>query len=110
MRETILDLVEESKLFNSKIFSLPRLLILSSLENFGNDGSSYRELKAGLNMDDGMLFSNLKILKEMRYITKEDVEFENKKIVLIILTNEGKEALVMLRSWIKKWMEVKKDE
>lgn len=104
MRENILDLINESKALNSKIFSLSRMLMLSSLESFGEDGSTYRELKAGLDMDDGALFSNLKALEEMGYIAKKEVEVENKKMTSFHITKEGKEALHMLRSWLKRWL------
>ncbi|MDO8554678.1 MAG: transcriptional regulator [Candidatus Micrarchaeota archaeon] len=106
MTETdkILLLVKEAQALNGKMVSLPRILVLTALEDLGQDGSSYRELKAGLNLDDGVLFSNLKVLEEMRYIKSKDVTVENKKLTSYAITNEGKEALVLLRSWFKKWV------
>jgi DNA-binding MarR family transcriptional regulator len=104
MKDRILGLVAESKALNSKVFSLPRLLILAALEDLGEDGSTYRELKAGLDMEDGALFSNLVALEAMEYVKKTKVELENKEMHSYSITPEGKETLGELRSWIRKWM------
>ena len=97
MANGILELVDEVHTLNSKIISVPRLLILVSLEKLGLDGAVYRELKAGLEMDDGILYSNLKALEEMRYIKEKDVKLENKELASYHITDEGKEALVEIR-------------
>jgi DNA-binding MarR family transcriptional regulator len=104
MKDRILGLVAESKVLNSKVFSLPRLLILTALEDLGEDGSTYRELKAGLDMEDGALFSNLVALEAMEYVKKTKVELENKEMHSYSITSEGKETLGGLRSWLRKWM------
>ena len=98
----ILELVKEAHSFNAKIISVPRLLILASLENLGLDGAVYRELKAGLEMDDGLLYSNLKALEEMGYIEEKDVKLMNKDMTSYRITNEGKEALNDSRRWLRK--------
>lgn len=98
----ILDLVQETKSINQKIISVPRLLILVSLEKLGLDGATYRELKAGLEMDDGILYSNLKALEEMGYLEEKDVKLGNKKLSSYHITSEGKEALETARAWLKK--------
>jgi len=102
MKDNIINLVAEAKALNSKIISLPRILILSALEELGEDGSSYRELKAGLDLEDGILFSNLNALEEMRYIVTKDVTLEKKKMTSYSITAEGKEALQALCSWFKR--------
>lgn len=102
MRDNIIDLVAEAKALNSKVFSLPRILLLVSLEDLGEDGSSYRELKAGLDLEDGILFSNLNALEEMGYIKSKDVIVEKKKMTSYAITKEGKETLQALRVWFKK--------
>lgn len=105
MRDNIIGLVAEAKALNSKVFSLPRILILTALEELGEDGSSYRELKAGLDLEDGMLFSNLNALEEMRYIKSKDETTERKKMTLYSITKEGKETLQALRLWFKKLLD-----
>ena len=102
MEEGILDRVREIDLLNSKIISVPRLLILASLEQLGLDGATYRELKAGLEMDDGILYSNLKALEEMRYLKEKDVKLENKELASYHITEEGKNALRAARLWLRK--------
>jgi len=104
MEDRILGLVSQAKLVNSKIFSLPRLLILLSLEDLGEDGATFTDLRAGLEMKDGILHSNLKILKKMGYIDEKEVELENKKLTSYHITAEGKEALSIARSWLTRWL------
>ncbi len=105
MKDYIIGLVGEAKVLNSKVFSLPRILILTVLEKLGRDGSTYRELKAGLEMEDGTLFSNINVLEEMGYIKKEKVELDNKEMHSYWITHEGIEALKALRLWFKKWVD-----
>ncbi len=102
VNEIKLDLIDESKALNSKLFSLQRLLILSSLKSFGQDGVTYRELKAGLGLDDGILFSNLKALQEMRYIKGNKIKAENMDMTAFVLTEEGNEAFKSVKQWLKK--------
>jgi DNA-binding PadR family transcriptional regulator len=102
MTDGILALVREAQAINSKLVSVPRLLILSSLENLGLDGAAYRELKAGLEMEDGLLYSNLKALEEMGYLKEKDVKLGNKEMASYYITDDGKEALNAARAWLKK--------
>jgi len=97
-------LVGESKALNSKIFSLPRMLLLHSLENLGSDGATYRELKAGLRMEDGVLFSKLTALKKMGYVREEKVRLENQEMTAFFITSEGREALKDVKEWLGKWL------
>lgn len=100
MKQGILTLVEDAKAINSKIISVPRLLILISLEHLGLDGAAYRELKAGLEMEDGILYSNLKALKDMEYIEEASIRLENKEMASYHITREGREALNAARIWL----------
>jgi DNA-binding MarR family transcriptional regulator len=104
MKFNILELVAESKVLNSKVVSLPRILILIALKDLGDDGSMYRELKAALDMEDGTLFSNLNSLEEMGYIKKRKLEFENKEMHSYSITEDGKNALGLLNSWFMKYL------
>jgi DNA-binding PadR family transcriptional regulator len=98
----IRELVREAHAFNSKLISVPRLLILASLEDLGLDGAAYRELKAGLEMEDGLLYSNLKALEETGYLEEKDVKLGNKEMASYHITDEGKEALNSARAWFEK--------
>ncbi len=102
MEEGIIALVREARALNSKVVSVPRLLILHSLERLGKDGAVYRELKAGLEMDDGLLYSNLKALQEMGYLQEKEVKLGKKEMASYHITDEGKEALSVARVWLKK--------
>ncbi len=104
MNDRILRLVDDAKALNSKIFSLPRLLILVSIENLGEDGATYRELKAGLGLDDGVLYSNLNALIEMGYVVERDVKLERRKMSSYSITGDGREALSAVRVWLRKWL------
>jgi DNA-binding transcriptional ArsR family regulator len=95
-----LKFVGEAKALNSKVFSLPRLLILLSLEELGHlDGALYRELKAGLELDDGVLYSNLNALKKMGYVTESVVVVGSKKMSCFAITCEGSNAVNAVKKW-----------
>ena len=102
MEDGILGLVRESHSLNSKLISVPRLLLLTSLENLGLDGAAYRELKAALEMDDGLLYSNLAALEEMGYVKEQDVKIGNKELASYHICEEGREALIQARVWLRK--------
>jgi DNA-binding MarR family transcriptional regulator len=102
MDKGIMALVEEAHTVNSKIVSVPRLLILVSLENLGLDGAAYRELKAALDMEDGILYSNLKAMEGMGYLEEVSIRLENKEMASYHMTKEGREALNIARSWLVK--------
>jgi len=102
MEADIFELVQEGKALNSKLFSRPKILILKALEHLGEDGAIYRELKAALVLEDGILFSNLQMLEEMEYIKSNKITLQDKKMTRYLITSEGKEALEALRAWLKK--------
>jgi DNA-binding PadR family transcriptional regulator len=100
-----LELVRGSKALNSRLFSLPRLLILDSLEEYGLDGATYREIKAGLDLDDGILYSSLSVLKKMHYLSEKKVRVENQSMTSYVLTSDGKQTLDEVKKWLKQWLE-----
>jgi len=104
MNDQVIGLVGDSKALNSKIVSLPRLLILASLENLDEDGATYRELKAGLEMDDGILYSNLKALEAMGYLIEREIKLGKKKMASYCITDEGKQAFNAVKRWFKAWL------
>jgi len=55
----------------------------------GPDGATYRELKAALDINDGVLFANLNVLKEMGYLTSDTITSDGKELELYIITPDG---------------------
>lgn len=100
MSDNILTFLEASNTLNKKTLSLTRLQILTLLAYF-SDGIQYRELKTGLNISDGKLISNLKLLKSMKYIDCFSVKIANKTLDVYRLTKEGREELEKTTSWMK---------
>ena len=103
-----LELVRDSKALNSRLFSLPKLLILDSLEEYGLDGAAYREIKAGLELEDGILYTSLSALKKMHYISVKKIRLENQTMTSYSLTSDGKQALDDVKRWLKQWLEVRR--
>jgi DNA-binding MarR family transcriptional regulator len=104
VKEDILALVEEARTLNAGVFSLTRLQLLSSLAALGRDGSTYRELKAALQLGDGALHSNLKALEGMGYVASGEVKIENKELTTYRITDEGKAAWMQVRTWLQKFL------
>jgi len=104
MSSNLLELAAESKALNSKIFSLPRILLLSALAELPEgEGATYRELRAGLALDDGVVFANLKVLAKMEYVQESKVKLENEKMTQYFITGAGREALAGVRAWLARW-------
>jgi DNA-binding MarR family transcriptional regulator len=99
MVKDILKMVNDAKLLNADAISLPRILILAALKDLGEDGATYRELKATLDMNDGTLFSNLKALMKMGYVKMSKVRVEDKEMQCFSITNEGKAMFNAICSW-----------
>ena len=80
-----------------------------ALVSLGRDGASYRELKAFLAMQDGILYSNLKALEEMQYVKFEKSKGlkPSKELDVIVITPEGKAALEKTKTWLKQLVETK---
>jgi DNA-binding PadR family transcriptional regulator len=104
MQNDILSIVNESDGLNSKVFSLVRLKLLASLASLGHDGATYRELKAALDINDGVLFANLNVLKEMGYLTSDKITSDGKELELYIITPEGQDGWKRTRTWLCRFL------
>ena len=105
MQNDILSILNESEALNAKVFSLVRLKLLASLSALGKDGATYRELKAALNINDGVLFANLNVLKDMGYITSEKITSDGKELELYILTPEGHDEWKRTKTWLCRFLQ-----
>jgi len=105
MGSSVLELVEESGALNSRIFSRSRLLILSILDELPeNDSATFREMKPALHLNEGVLYTNLEVLKQFGYVKEQKVKFNKKKMTAYSITRSGKEALRSLEQWLAKWL------
>jgi len=102
MPDDLITVVEESEDVDSTIISRVRLEILWALSELGEDGATARQLKAGLNLGDGVLYANLKKLVEMGYLRSEKVTLEGKELELYAITPEGLLAWQRVRGWLCK--------
>ena len=102
MPDDLIAIVEESEDVNSALISRVRLEILWALSELGEDGATARQLKAGLNLGDGVLYANLKKLVEMGYLRSEKVTLEGKELELYAITPEGLLEWRRVRSWLCK--------
>lgn len=100
MDTNALSLFEESSSINSKLVSMQRIKILSSLCSLGPDGATFRELKATLGIPDGLMYSNLKALEAMGVISSESVSLEGKALLNFKMTAEGYSQWEKARSWL----------
>jgi len=100
-----LSLVAQSRLLNTKVFSLSRLMLLSSLAILKEDGATVRELKAALDISDGTLYANLKALAEMGYVRSEKVILEGKELESFRITPDGITEWERIHAWLCKFLE-----
>lgn len=99
-------LTSDAQALNSSVFTLPRLLILYSLAGLeGEEGATFRELKPALQLSDGALYANLKVLEENKYIKSKKVTMEGKELEMYQITQEGRLQWVQIRGWLKKLVE-----
>ena len=105
MKQDFLSLLMESKALNSKVFSLTRIQLLASLAVLPYEGATFRELKASLEMDDGVLYANLNALMEMRYLKSKKVKVEKKELESYIITNDGIEEWEGIKNWLRRFLE-----
>ena len=105
MQDDILSILNESEALNAKVFSLVRLKLLASLAVLGPDGATYRELKAALNINDGVLFANLNVLKDMRYLTSEKITSEGKELELYTITPNGQDEWNRVKTWLCRFLD-----
>ena len=96
----IKNLIENSKKINSKAFTLTRCILLA-LMNFNKDGLQFRELIPLLNISDGKLKSNLDFLEEVGYINKVQIQLDQKKLHIYLITEEGENELKNIISWME---------
>jgi DNA-binding MarR family transcriptional regulator len=104
MQNDILTILKESEGLNGKVFSLIRLKLLASLGTLGPDGATYRELKAALDINDGVLFANLNVLKDMGYLTSGKITSEGKELELYTITPDGQDAWKRTRTWLCRFL------
>jgi len=104
MHNDILSILNESEALNAKVFSLVRLKLLASLAALGPDGATYRELKAALTINDGVLFANLNVLKDMGYLTSEKIASDGKELELYTITPEGQDEWKRVRTWLCRFL------
>jgi len=100
----LLELIDDAKALNSKVFSLIRFELLSNITMFGPDGISNRELSTTLEVSDGTLYANLKALEEMGYIKSKKVHFEGKELDTYTITQLGMEEWIKTKNWLKKFI------
>ena len=105
MQNNVLSILNESQALNAKIFSLVRLKLLASLAALGPDGATYRELKAALDINDGVLYSNLNVLKDIGYLVSEKIIFEGKELELFTITTEGQDEWTRTRDWFCRFLQ-----
>jgi len=105
MHHDVLSIVNESQALNAKMFSLVRLKLIASLAALGPDGATYRELKAALEINDGVLYSNLNVLKDFGYLTSEKIIFEGKELELFAITLQGLDEWARTREWLCKFLQ-----
>ena len=104
MPDDILSILDESEGLNAKVFSLVRLKLLASLAAPGPDGATYRELRAALDINDGVLFANLNVLKDMGYLTSGKITSEGKELELYIITTEGQDEWKRIQAWLCRFL------
>ena len=105
MQNDILSILNESEGLNAKVFSLVRLKLLASLASLGPDGATYRELKAALDINDGVLFANLNVLKDMGYLRSEKITSDGKELELYTITAEGHDEWKRIKSWLRRFLD-----
>lgn len=105
MQENLLKVIENAQALNAKLFSLIRLELMANLAIFGEDGITYRELKSGLGLNDGVLYSNLQALQGMGYISTSTIKFENKELQLWKITPNGLNEWMNVRTWLCEFLQ-----
>jgi DNA-binding PadR family transcriptional regulator len=102
MPDDLIAIVEESEVMNGTLISRVRLEILWALSELGEDGATARQLKGGLNLNDGVLYANLRKLVDMGYLRFEKVTLEGKELELYSITPEGLLEWERIRGWLCK--------
>jgi DNA-binding MarR family transcriptional regulator len=98
-----LGLAEEARILNPDIFSITRFQILANLAAVRPDEVPYRDLKNWLKISDGALFTNLKALEKMGYISCKELTAEGKRTLsAYTITQPGYDAWILVKEWLKK--------
>jgi DNA-binding MarR family transcriptional regulator len=105
MHSDYLSIMNESQVLNAKVFSLIRLKLLASLAVLGQDGATYRELKAALDINDGVLFANLNVLKDNGYLVSGKITSDGKELELYSITPEGLDEWNRVRDWLCRFLQ-----
>jgi DNA-binding MarR family transcriptional regulator len=100
-------LLESSATFDSKITVIRGLILI--LVSYFRDGLQYRELRNVLKISDGKLASNLEYLSEMNYIKKEEIEINHKKLIVYFLTEQGRQEVKKISSYMELAIKVIKE-
>lgn len=95
-----MEIIDESGEVNGDLVSKVRLELLWSLSDLGDDGATARQLKSALNLNDGVIYSNLKKLETLGYLKHEMVLFEGKELELWSMTREGMEEWKKVKMWL----------
>ena len=75
--------------------------MLSNLAALNTEGATYRELKASLRLDDGILYANLKVLEKMGYLATSKVKVDNKELDVFSITEQGRLEWQQVKAWLK---------
>lgn len=101
MADDLISIVQGSLDINEKLISKVRLEILWALSELGEDGATARQLKAGLNLNDGVLYSNLKKMENLGYLRCQHTTIEGKDLELYSITDEGLTEWKKVRGWLR---------
>ena len=94
------DLIENSKKINSRAFTLTRCILLACID-YNKDGLQFRELTSLLNITDGKLKSNLDFLEDVGYINKVQIQLDQRKLHIYLITELGENELKKIIYWIR---------
>ncbi len=96
-----LALAEGAQLLNPDVFSVIRFQLLANLAAVRPDEVPYRDLKAGLKISDGALYTNLKVLEKTGYVLCKEISEGKRKLSTYTITRAGLEEWSMVREWLK---------
>lgn len=101
MKGSLLDVVDGAENINANAFSLTRLKILWALSELGEDGATARQIKSSLKIgNDGSTYSNLNALLDMGYLRMKKVTFESRILELYSITPAGLEEWNRMKKWL----------
>ncbi len=105
IEDVVKDLLDLAHNVNNDIFPLTKSLLLCLIA-YSPDGVQFRELKAALTISDGKLAASLDKLVKQGYVTKENIEFENKSLQIFSITELGKKEVKLIIEWMRLFQEV----